>query len=171
MDLLQLGVPLLAGIVGAFVTYLLTLARFQKEKRWERKADAYDRLIIAMHEVNRHFQREFERAARQDDPPKPSCKEVKRVRAAFREIDRAIDLAAYLLSANARARLMEYRSAMRRADASPHWVEYLDGSSFAVSTCLESIIEIARREMGSVWSKIWWHVRPDKCGESRGRTR
>ena len=159
MDLLQLGGPLLAGIVGAFVTYLLTLARFQREKRWERKADAYDRLIVAMHELNRYFQREFERATRQDDPPKPSSKEVKRVRAAHREIDRAIDLGAYLLSGEARVRLMEFRSAMKKADATTHWVEYLDGSSFAVSTCLQSIIEIARRDMGSLWSKIWWCLR------------
>ena len=165
MDLLQLGGSLLAGLVGAFVTYLLTLARFQREKRWERKANAYDRLVTAMHEVKRDFQREFEHATRLEDAPEPSSEEIRRVRDAHREIDRSIDLAAYLLSAKARARLMEYRSAMENAGDTRDWTMYLHESSFAASTCLESVIEIARRDMGSVWSKAWLYMRPGKKRE------
>src|SRR5438874_1304929 len=51
--LTNLIVSVVVGIATAILTTYLTFKRFRAEKLWERKVDAYTRLINAAHEMKR----------------------------------------------------------------------------------------------------------------------
>ena len=66
---------------------------------------------------------------------------------AKREIVRAVNLGAYLMGHNARTRLQAYLSELKQGHSIDSWAESLVLSATATNTCLEEMIEIARRDL------------------------
>ena len=48
----ELLVGLVVAVVASLVTVRLSLKRFYAERWWDRKADAYTRVIAALHQMN-----------------------------------------------------------------------------------------------------------------------
>ena len=148
MDILaNLGASLLAGGVAAFLTHVLTFNRFQKEKRWNRKSVAYERVIGALHELNRHYMTELDRLEMRNAPRELSDEAQRKLTEARRDIARAIDFGAFLLPDDARACLQTFESEVTNAEySSTHIHEYVDECYSATQKCLKSIVKIAGRD-------------------------
>ena len=148
MDILEnLSVSLLAGGMAAFLTHMLTFNRFQKEKRWNRKSVAYEQVIGALHELNRHYLTELERLEVRSAPRVLSDEAQRKLTEAQREITRVIDFGAFLLPDDARTCLQQFESAAKNAEyAAGDVYEYVDQCYSATQKCLKSIVDIAARD-------------------------
>ena len=146
---------LVVALLSAWVTVQLALRRFRTEKWWERQADAYDRVINALHEMKGFWQRQLDAAARDRDLSEDEEELLsQQYSKAKHEIDRAVDLGSYVLGNEARGRLERYQQEMKLA-RHDHWVESLIAGADTSSDCLSDLIVIARREMGAADAFNW----------------
>ncbi|RUO71653.1 hypothetical protein [Idiomarina ramblicola] len=143
---------ILAGIViagvTAFITVNLSLKRFREERWWERRAAAYENVIEALHHSKAfsgvHMDAELERRK----VPEERDKELRAKSAqAHREIDRATDMAGFLLGCEARDRLRKYHQDTSDAGRADSWHEYLQLDWDVTNSCLKDLIEIARKDL------------------------
>lgn len=134
--------------VSSWITVQLSLRRFRAEKWWEMRVDAYRQLIEAFHDSKAfsatHLDADYEGL----DVPEEADKELRaRAKDAERDISRAADLAGFLLGDEVRARLQRFRREEAKATETNNWQEYLRREWEATNSCLQDVIEIARREL------------------------
>jgi hypothetical protein len=134
--------------VSSWITVQLSLKRFRSERWWERKAQAYEKIIGALHDskafADKHLEAEYSgrKIAEEKD------KELRaRSKVAHEEIEKAIDTGSFLLSDEALSRLKQYQKDMEKASDTQMWFEYLEGDLAATSNCLKDLIQIAKKDL------------------------
>ena len=143
---------ILAGIViaavSSWITVQLSLRRFRAEKWWGMRVDAYKRLIEALHDSKAFSETHLEADYKGRQIPEEADKELRaRAKEASREIARAADLAGFLLGDEARTRLTMYQKEEAKASDTNDWQVYIHGDWSATNSCLQDLIEIARRDL------------------------
>lgn len=150
--LLDVLIVLFTGIViaavSSWITVQLSLRRFRSERWWERKVEAYERIIIALHDskafADVHLEAEYQRR----DIPEETAGELRaRSKSAHVEIVKAIDIGAFLLPGEALSRLTQFRRDEANAANSNTWFEYLETDWVATDKCLKDLIQIAKRDL------------------------
>lgn len=143
-----------AGAIVAALTVWLTvkfaLWRFYREKHWERKAQAYESILDALHHIKQYFEAEYDDQFR--DGKNQAIEERKealgqRLRQAHAELSRQKDIASLFISLKAIERLSDYEKATDRATQTTSWFEHLEISFAAVRSCLADMLEIARHDL------------------------
>ena len=134
--------------VSSWITVQLSLKRFRSERWWERKAQAYEKIIGALHDskafADKHLEAEYggRKVAEEKD------KELRaRSKVAHEEIEKAIDTGSFLLSDEALSRLKQYQKDMEKASDTQMWFEYLEEDLAATSNCLKDLIQIAKKDL------------------------
>lgn len=145
-----IGVPTAIAIaaISSWITAQLTLQKFRRERWWERKAEAYERVIEALHHSKEFtsFHRDAEYAGREVSEETDAELRAKS-KAAHAEIRRATDVGAFFFCEKAINRLSRYRSEQSEASKTTQWIEYLENDWKATSPCLDDIIEIAKDDL------------------------
>ena len=146
--LVTLGSSIVVAVVAAYVTVILSIRRFRAERWWDIRAEAYQRVVEALHNAkafpDAHLAADFE--GRKITPERRQEVEEQGIIAA-REIMRAIDIGGYLLSENALARLKRYQTEREEAANTMMWDDYLQGTWAACNSCLEDMSEIAKKDL------------------------
>ena len=90
---------LIVAVVTALLTVRLSLRKFYTERWWERKADAYSRIVEALHKYKKYDQQKLkiEMSYPRDDSDKKKILE-KQWADANAELQRAVDLGAFVIS-------------------------------------------------------------------------
>lgn len=139
---------ILIAAVSSWITVRLSLRRFRAERWWERKADAYSRVIEALHNSKAFADQHLEAGYQGRELPEDRDKELRsRVRAAQDEIRKAMDVGAFLLSEDALNRLKQYEKGAEDASGQKSWYEYLEADWAATDKCLKDMIEIAKNDL------------------------
>lgn len=143
---------ILAGVivaaVSSWITVQLSLRRFRAEKWWEMRVEAYKRLIEAFHDSKAFSETHLEADYEGREVPEETDKELRaRAKDAAREIARAADLGGFLLGDEVRTRLKKYQQEEAKASDTESWQMYLHGDWNATNSCLQDVIEIARRDL------------------------
>jgi hypothetical protein len=152
MSIEQTAINVLTGIViaavSAWIAVQLSLRRFRAEKWWERKVDAYSRIIEALHNSKTWTDEHLDAESHAREIPEEKEKELTgRARAAHDEIRKAINVGGFLLSDEALNRLRQFEKESNKKHDS--WVDYLESDSAATDNCLKDIIEIAKNDLGT----------------------
>jgi hypothetical protein len=134
--------------VSSWITVQLSLKRFRSERWWERKVQAYEKIIGALHDskafADKHLEAEY--SGRKISEEKD--KELRsRSKVAHEEIEKAIDTGSFLLSDEALSRLKQYQKDMEKASDTRSWFEYVDEDLAATGNCLKDLIQIAKRDL------------------------
>lgn len=109
-------VAILIAAASSWITIQLSLRQFRAEKWWERKMDAYTRVIEALHDSKAFSARSLEAASRGRDLPAGKENDLRRrAVAANDEILRATDVGGFLLSEEALSRLQQYQKDEERS--------------------------------------------------------
>lgn len=143
---------ILAGVaisaMSSWITVQLSLRRFRAEKWWEMRVEAYKRLIEAFHDSKAFSATHLDADYDGRDVPEDADKELRaRAEVAEREIARAADLSGFLLGTEVRTRLQRFRREVAKAADTHSWHEYLHGEWKATNSCLQDVIEMARRDL------------------------
>lgn len=151
---------LVGGIISAWITYVFAWRRFRAEKWWERRADAYEKIVDALHSSRRFSDVHLERLMKGSAEPTPD--EVKELReqskAGHDYILRAIDTGRLILPDEALGRLNQYSKENARNNPES-WHDYLNNDYGIIDRCIIDMAKIARKDLGadptrSVWSDM-----------------
>ena len=145
-------ITVLAAIIiaaaSSWITVHLSLHRFRIEKWWERRADAYERLINAFHNSKEYLEKHLHATNVQEDIPEEQESKLRaRDDRASQEIARAIDIGRFLLGEEALDRLKKYQKDGVEADNAHNWQEHLEIDWKVKNDCLQDLIDIARRDL------------------------
>jgi hypothetical protein len=145
----QIAGNLAVAIVVAALTVQLSLRRFYREKWWERRLDAYTRVIEALHHMVRSLDLDWKHEVEKADYNEAYRKTLtEKAQAGWAEIRKAIDMGELLLSAEA---LAELDRIMKETDKfSPDansYFEYIDGTLFEVRECLKKLVPLAKNDL------------------------
>ena len=145
--------PAVVGVVvgagGSLLSVWLSLRAHRKEKWWEKRLAAFERIIEALHHLKNDIQVEWD--AHQEGR-QVSEDTAKTLRADWewskREVDKAIHTARFMLGETAQSRLKKYQKERTAASNASDWTKHLMDSSDAVDSCLTDLIDIAHQEVG-----------------------
>lgn len=145
---LLLGVPV--ALLSSWLTVKFALRRFQSEKWFERRVDAYTKVIEALHFMKHCTERQLRAAERGTDMPKDIEDElIASYRKGLADLRRLTDMGALLFSSEAVTVLDTLNDELLAATDSQSWWEHLDAEAAAISKCLSALRPIAKRDLNA----------------------
>ena len=156
MEFLPVVVTTLGACVVAVVTTTLSawvavpfaLRRFRRERRWERRAEAYERVLTGLAHLKAYLDVKWDEEIMDKKVSAEAERNLQRRAAeATKEVNLAVDLGGFLLSEEARRRLRTFQKEDGEASNESSWFEYLDSRLAATATCLDELTEIAARDL------------------------
>lgn len=147
-------VNLLGGVLVALLTSWFTvkfaLRRFQSEKWFERRVEAYTKVIEALHFMKNCTERQLRAEERGTDIPKEIESElVSSYRKGLADLRRLTDMGALLFSSEAIEVLDTLNAELKAATDEQSWWEHLDAEGAAISKCLARLRPIAKRDLNA----------------------
>ena len=160
----DIALAILTGIfiatVSSWITVNLSLKRYHSERWWDRKANAYVAVIEALHHSKAFYDIHWDEMVEGRTVNEERGQELRiRAREGNDEIQKAIDVGAFILSDRALERLKEYERKERQASGANTWADYLDAGCAATSSCLKDMIEIAKEDLKLEPGMLWWSFR------------
>lgn len=154
----DLLVGVVIALIASVVTWFFASRRFRFEKMWERKADSYAQVIEALHHAKHFFQEELDAYYMNKDLLDDKENQLKaKAEEAENEIIKAADTGAFLIAEDAVRALRKYINSESESHNKAHTSdEYFDYQLDAVSKCLETVIAIARRDLGTTSFREWF---------------
>ncbi|MFZ6769793.1 hypothetical protein ACO0LM_22295 [Undibacterium sp. Di26W] len=146
-------IKLLATILTAYFTVTWSLKRFLKEKKWEKKSEAYSRIMEALHHLKRiqllYLDDELERTKIDEKKMAEINLQSKQAR---NEVEKYIDIGRYYISDEAIAALEKMHSVHEECvdewNSGAAMLEELYKKELsAVKNCLDTIRAIAIKEV------------------------
>lgn len=142
------GIPIAA--LSAWLAVRFALKRFQSEKWFERRLEAYTRVIEALHYMKHCTDRQLRAAQRgYEIPEQDEAELVSTYRKGLADIRRLTDMGALIFSAEAVAILEALNDDLAvTSDEQSGW-ENLEEEGAAIDKCLLEIRGIAKRDLNA----------------------
>jgi hypothetical protein len=139
---------LASGGLSAWITYRLAFRRFRAEKSWERRADAYTKVVEALHDSLKFADTHLRHAEKGSDvPPEKDAVVRKAAQEGHDEIRRTADVGKLFLSSTALNRLARFAEESDNVEAET-WFDYLEKNYELTSMCLNEFVQLARQDLG-----------------------
>jgi type I site-specific restriction endonuclease len=150
MEKIAIGIltALIISFISSWITVQLSLRRFRTERWWEKKAEAYSKIIEALHNANAvssAYMGALEESTQLTEDRKKALSI--RNQAAVEEILKAMDVGAFLLSKEALGCLKQYQKGVAIASGQTSWDDYLEKDQAAIEDCLRDMIVIAKKDL------------------------
>jgi len=134
--------------ISSWITVQLSLKRFRFERWWERKVDAYSKIIEALHNLKAFSDNHLDALMRGSELSEEKDLELRaRSQAARTELDKIVDIGSFLLSDQSFKRIQQFRKERNSLGSSPDWVEYLENDLHITSNCLSDLINLAKEDL------------------------
>ena len=144
----NLFVGLVIAVASAYVTVRFALKRFYSEKGWERKEKAYTRIIEAIHHIRNHADHNYTFSMLNKDIPEEGEKELeKEMVVAIAELRKQLDIGTFVISDEAVSVLSDLMKNLEKSTRTTSWTEHLVLKLTATEQCLESMRNIARKDL------------------------
>lgn len=102
---------LFIAVVTSFLTVRLSLRRFHAERWWERKAEAYSRIIEALHHIADYCDAQVDERMRATQMTEERSNELlTNYRAAYSDLHKATGIGAYIISDDVAEILLQLES-------------------------------------------------------------
>jgi len=149
---MEIFFKVLSGIaiaaVSSWITVQLSKHKFRAERWWEKKVEAYERVIEAFHNSKKfdteHMTAE-ERGREVDEARDAELRSL--AKAARDEILKASDVGSFVLSEKALKILAKYEAESDNMPRQDAWYEHLDHSWSIVNRYMKEFIEEAHRDL------------------------
>jgi hypothetical protein len=147
--LLLQGISALAiALASAWITVKLSLRRFRAERQWDRKVQAYERLIEALHKSKKFSSEHLDAIHRGREVEDERDVELRKLaREARDEIRRAADIGSFTLSPKTLEIIATYESNLGNTSEITMWHDYLEHDYDVTSQCLKDLLVEAKRDL------------------------
>ena len=146
MDWTTVFTALFASIVSAWLTASLALRNAKRGSWWERKVEAYERVIAAIEQLHFNANEQLEILIGTSSDSEHSRKEREKSRESERELRRTLNTATLLLNFEVIPVLNGYLSRTDKNPGNP--VLTVERDVVASGKCMGRLIQIARRDLG-----------------------
>ncbi len=141
-------VAVVSTTASAWLAVPLALRRFRLEKRWEKQADAYERVLIALTNSKEYFEREFDAVITSTKIPEDEHDDLhRRYKEGLREIATCVALSGFLLSVAARERLKQLQKELDNANNEQDLYSYLDSKLYSITKCIDDLSQLASEDL------------------------
>lgn len=135
------------GVASALFTTFVARKRFISERWWDRKADAYTRILEALVEMHRYQEAYYKDLTHEAELSKEREAELTTtLKTAWREVDNAIRLGAFVMSQEAHTVLTKWRTAGHGVDPQDFF-GLVEADYAATSECIKQMREIGRTDL------------------------
>lgn len=156
---LVIAITLIPSLVVAVVTALLTirlsLRKFYTERWWERKADAYSRIVEALHKHKNYDEQKLEiEMSDQEDDQNKEKKLEKQWANANAELQRAVDFGAFVISEEIEEILKKF---LNRRVGDPNedpLSEIIEKDLEQIKKCLSTVKQAAKKDLGLIGGSL-----------------
>ncbi len=143
------GLAFVASMVSVAVSlYNARLGRFSSERWWERKAEAYTRIVEGLSDLIAYY----DRAIGEGDEPLVSSDEISRLLESYErgrsKLEFALTNGAFVISAPAYASLQAFLANWQSGSSPRDYPDRLEADYNAALKTRESIIGLARADLG-----------------------
>lgn len=153
----KLGIELLK-ILASVITFVLTirwsLTKFLKEKKWEKKSEAYARIIEALHHMKHVIKNLIKSIEKGKSLDSFLDKEADRYKRARAELDKYFDIGKFYISDESLQELNKYFELSeehgKAQEAGESTADILNDELKALSMCLENIKSRSIKELGTL---------------------
>ena len=147
-SLIQIISAIAIATVSSWTTVQLSLKRFRSERWWEKKAEAYERVIEAFHNSKKFDSEHMRAVERGSEVPNDRDQELRKLSKAARdEILRAADIGGFVMSEGAMKILSRYEAESENAPREPSWYEHLDASWSLTNSYMKEFFAEAHRDL------------------------
>ena len=137
------------SVAGAFLAAYLAGKRFRNERWWEKKAAAYAELVDALHKMKWPYSEHLDAAMEQRDISKDESTSLwEEFKTARRNVWRIADSSSFLISPEVMKAVQKMEQALGDARTADSWFEHLDAHYGAINSCLSTVKEIGKKELG-----------------------
>jgi len=148
----QIFATILTGILIAgatsWITIQLSLKQFRTQKWWEMKADAYTKILDALHKSKKFSSEHLEAMYKIKEVSVERDKELRKLsKDSQEELSRAVDVGAFLLCKEAVDVLKNYELQTDDLHEYETWYEYIDAENTINHRTLLNLIPIARKDL------------------------
>ena len=147
------GLAFVASVIAALVSiYNSRFRRFAKERWWERKVEAYTRIIDALSGLVYYYEEHYDAAIEHREISESRREEIdEHWSNGYIEVKRASTVGAFLISTDATSALHAFWKA-KSEDFHPNdWFSDLDASYAAAQKCLDAMVKAAKGDLGIKW--------------------
>ena len=140
---------LVVGVCTAIITVRLSLRRFHAERWWERKAEAYSRIVEALHSVMVYWSARLREEQTGQKLDKERGKRLfEDYNRAARELNKAAGVGAYIISEDVATSLRRLQERPRMDPGDCAWLEIYEEEYDAHSKALTEIRQLAKKDLG-----------------------
>lgn len=145
----QLVIGLAIALASSWITVRLSRRQFQTDRWWEKKAEAYERVIEAFHNAKRFALEHLNAACKGREVAEDRDAELRKcAKEARDEIVRASDIGSFILSSQALSILAKYEAESEKVpENSETWQDYLDADWANTNRCMKEFITEAHRDL------------------------
>jgi hypothetical protein len=151
-NLVTLAAALLAFVASVIATavalYNARFRRFARERMWERKAEAYSRLIEALSSLVYYYEEHAEAASGDESLSDAYKKELQaHWTKGYAEVKRATATGGFLISNDAAAALERMWRERYKGVHPDDWVGVVEAHHKAARECLQALVAAAKRDL------------------------
>ncbi len=149
----EVVVKILIGIIiaatSSWITVRLSLARFRSEKLWERKIEAYTKVIEAFHHSQTFSDKHLQAVIRGKELPEDADQAVRALsQEAHKEIDKYTNIGSFLFSDEFYKKLKQYQQESDEVSSnSQSWTDYLINDQELTRRYLKDLIDLAKKDL------------------------
>ena len=149
LEIILSSIPgLIVATIGTLLSVNLALRRFYSEKWWERKAEAYSRIVEELYHVMNNLDTYLSHFEHSREFPEDKKIELQqRANEAYKEIYKAESIGAFIISDEVAQTLSDMRSKEKILSFDDSIYGLIDARSKIVSECLNQIKELAKKEL------------------------
>jgi cell fate (sporulation/competence/biofilm development) regulator YlbF (YheA/YmcA/DUF963 family) len=150
--MMEIFLKVLSGIaiaaVSSWITVQLSRYKFRSERWWEKKVEAYERVIEAFHNSKKFDSEHMTAEERGRDVDEARDAELRKLAKEARdEILKASDIGSFVLSENALKILARYEAESKNAPRQDTWYEHLDTAWSLTNSYMKEFIAEAHKDL------------------------
>ena len=135
--------------LSSWITVYLSLNKFRSERWWEKKVQAYERVIEAFHKAKKFASEYLDAEYKGKEVDKDRDLELRRLSKEARdEIARASDIGSFVLSEDALKVIAKYLAEEEAMPRQESWYEYLEADWSLIDRFMKEFTTTAKRDLG-----------------------
>ena len=140
--------PIFISILVTIITVKLSLKKFRSEKWWEKKAEAYSKIIDALHQLKNYCDQKLPASYGEFNlSPEKENELAEQYKIAYREFVKALDVGSFIISKEAVKILETYRNRPQLDFNDNPLCEIIECDLKYIKECLQDFKIVAKKDL------------------------
>lgn len=141
--------PIFISVLVTIITVKLSLKKFRSEKWWEKKAEAYSKIVDILHQLKNYCDQKLPASYGELNlSPEKENELAEQYKIAYRELVKALDVGSFIISEEAVKILETYKNRPQLDFADNPLCEIIECDLKYIKECLQDFRIAAKKDLG-----------------------